>query len=291
MKHLLCFCLALTSFLASAQTLDIQGHRGARGLLPENTIPAFMKAIELGVTTLELDVVITKDGQVVLSHEPYMSSGICSTPSGEPVSRKKAKDFNIYEMTYEEVKAFDCGSRGNANFPEQQKMKVSKPLLTDLIETVEKHLADNNLPKVGYNIELKSSKKYDNLFHPNVKTFSDIVQGTIAEKLSTDRYTIQCFDFRILQYFHKTYPEVTLVALIEGVKGVKANIEDLGFTPEVYSPYFKLIGEKDIQLCHDMGMKVVPWTINKVEDMQRMIDKGVDGIITDYPDRAKAIKP
>ena len=291
MKHLLCFCLALTSFLASAQTLDIQGHRGARGLLPENTIPAFMKAIELGVTTLELDVVITKDGQVVLSHEPYMSSGICSTPSGEPVSRKKAKDFNIYEMTYEEVKAFDCGSRGNANFPEQQKMKVSKPLLTDLIETVEKHLADNNLPKVGYNIELKSSKKYDNLFHPNVKTFSDIVQGTIAEKLSTDRYTIQCFDFRILQYFHKTYPEVTLVALIEGVKGVKANIEELGFTPEVYSPYFKLIGEKDIQLCHDMGMKVVPWTINKVEDMQRMINKGVDGIITDYPDRAKAIKP
>lgn len=291
MKHLLCFCLALTSFLASAQTLDIQGHRGARGLLPENTIPAFMKAIELGVTTLELDVVITKDGQVVLSHEPYMSSGICSTPSGEPVSRKKAKDFNIYEMTYEEVKAFDCGSRGNANFPEQQKMKVSKPLLTDLIETVEKYLADNNLPKVGYNIELKSSKKYDNLFHPNVKTFSDIVQGTIAEKLSTDRYTIQCFDFRILQYFHKTYPEVTLVALIEGVKGVKANIEDLGFTPEVYSPYFKLIGEKDIQLCHDMGMKVVPWTINKVEDMQRMINKGVDGIITDYPDRAKAIKP
>ena len=291
MKHLLCVCLVLTSFHASAQTLDIQGHRGARGLLPENTIPAFMKAIELGVTTLELDVVITKDGQVVLSHEPYMSSGICSTPSGEPVSRKKAKDFNIYEMTYEEVKAFDCGSRGNANFPEQQKMKVSKPLLTDLIETVEKHLADNNLPKVGYNIELKSSKKYDNLFHPNVKTFSDIVQGTIAEKLSTDRYTIQCFDFRILQYFHKTYPEVTLVALIEGVKGVKANIEDLGFTPEVYSPYFKLIGEKDIQLCHDMGMKVVPWTINKVEDMQRMIDKGVDGIITDYPDRAKAIKP
>ena len=291
MKHLLCVCLVLTSFHASAQTLDIHGHRGARGLLPENTIPAFMKAIELGVTTLELDVVITKDGQVVLSHEPYMSSGICSTPSGEPVSRKKAKDFNIYEMTYEEVKAFDCGSRGNANFPEQQKMKVSKPLLTDLIETVEKHLADNNLPKVGYNIELKSSKKYDNLFHPNVKTFSDIVQGTIAEKLSTDRYTIQCFDFRILQYFHKTYPEVTLVALIEGVKGVKANIEELGFTPEVYSPYFKLIGEKDIQLCHDMGMKVVPWTINKVEDMQRMINKGVDGIITDYPDRAKAIKP
>lgn len=289
-KSFLLLLLLTMTHWARAQELDIQGHRGARGLLPENTIPAFMRAIEEGVTTLELDVVITKDKQVVLSHEPYMSGGICSKPDGTPVTGKEAKSYNIYEMTYEQVAAFDCGSRGNSRFPGQQKMKVSKPLLKDLIEQVEAYIKTNNLPAVGYNIELKSSPDRDNIYHPGVAEFSDQVQSLLAGLLPVERYTIQCFDFRILQYFHNTYPDVALVALVENAKGVDANLEDLGFTPEVYSPYFKLLTKKSIDHCHALGMKVVPWTINEVKDMRKMVEKGVDGIITDYPDRAKALK-
>jgi len=291
MKNYLLVLSILVAQLASAQDLDIQGHRGARGLMPENTIPAFMRAIEEGVNTLELDVVITKDKQVLISHEPYMSGSICSKPDGTPVAGSEAKKLNIYEMTYSEVTAFDCGSRGNSRFPQQQKMKVAKPLLKDLIEKVEAHLKANNLPAVAYNIELKSSPDRDNVYHPAINDFSDIVQGLLSQLLPANRYTIQCFDFRVLQYFHKTYPEVSLVALIENTKGVKANIQNLGFTPEVYSPYFKLIGKKDIDYCHEQGMKVIPWTVNSLKDMKKMVKRGVDGIITDYPDRARGLNP
>ncbi|MCE7994618.1 MAG: glycerophosphodiester phosphodiesterase [Roseivirga sp.] len=287
-KYLLAILLLATQW-SHAQTLDIQGHRGARGLLPENTIPAFLRALDEGVTTLELDVVITKDNQVVISHEPYMSGSICSKPDGSPVESDESQQLNIYQMTYEEVKAFDCGSRGNKRFPEQQKMTTVKPLLIDMIKAVEEYLVKNNLSKVGYNIELKSSPSREGVYHPQVNKFSDIVQRTIAAKLSKDRYTIQCFDFRVLQYFHKTYPEVSLVALVENRKGVKANIADLGFVPQMYSPNFRLISKKDIAYCHQRGMKVVPWTVNTVKNMQQLVEKGVDGIITDYPDRAKEL--
>lgn len=289
MKKCLLAILLLAMQWSQAQTLDIQGHRGARGLLPENSIPAFLRALEEGVTTLELDVVITKDKQVVISHEPYMSGSICSKPDGSPVEANESQQLNIYQMTYEQVKAFDCGSRGNKRFTEQQKMATVKPLLIDMIDAVEDYLAKNNLPKVSYNIELKSSPSRDGIYHPQVNEFSDIVQRTIASKLSRERYTIQCFDFRVLQYFHKTYPEVSLVALVENRKGVKANMDDLGFIPQVYSPNFRLISKKDIAYCHEQGMKVVPWTVNTLKDMKQLVEKGVDGIITDYPDRAKEL--
>lgn len=289
MKKCLLAILLLAMQWSQAQTLDIQGHRGARGLLPENSIPAFLRALDEGVTTLELDVVITKDKQVVVSHEPYMSGSICSKPDGSLVEANESQQLNIYQMTYEEVKAFDCGSRGNKRFPEQQKMATVKPLLIDMIETVEDYLIKNNLPKVSYNIELKSSPSKDGVYHPQVNEFSDIVQRTIAAKLSKERYTVQCFDFRVLQYFHKTYPEVSLVALVENRKGVKANMDDLGFIPQVYSPNFRLISKKDIAYCHEQGMKVVPWTVNTLKDMKQLVEKGVDGIITDYPDRAKEL--
>lgn len=290
MKKWILPLLMMVAQLTNAQELDIQGHRGARGLLPENTIPAFMRALELGVTTLELDVVITKDKKVVLSHEPYMSGGICSKPDGTPVTGKEARTFNIYQMTYEEVKAFDCGSRGNSRFPEQEKMKVSKPLLKDLIDEVEAYIKENNKAAVNYNIEIKSSPKGDGKYHPEIAEFSRLVQEVVSQRLPVERYTIQSFDFRALQYFHKTYPDVQLVVLIENTKGVKKNIDNLGFTPEVYSPYFKLLSKKDIDYCHEQGMIVVPWTINSVKDMKDMVEKGVDGIITDYPDRARALQ-
>ena len=251
MKFQMAVVIILSAHLMQAQKLDIQGHRGARGLLPENTIPAFIRAIDEGVTTLELDVVITKDKKVVLSHEPYMSASICSKPNGEAVTQEESKGFNIYEMTYDEVSLFDCGSRGNKRFPEQQKLMANKPLLSDLIDDVEAYLQEKKLPDVSYNIELKSSPKGDGVYHPGVESFSDIVYSLLESKLPKNRYTIQCFDFRVLRYWHEAYPDVTLVALVENKRGVEANLEALGFIPDIYSPYHVLLNKKVVDLCHE----------------------------------------
>src|SRR6267378_2929220 len=124
----------------SVPRFDIQGHRGARGLKPENTIPAFLTALDTGVTTLEMDVIVTRDKQVVVSHEPWMSAAICSDRAGKPINEKEEKKYNLYRMTYEEVKQFDCGSRGNVKFPEQEKMYAAKPLLSDVMVAVENHI-------------------------------------------------------------------------------------------------------------------------------------------------------
>jgi glycerophosphoryl diester phosphodiesterase len=291
MKNILLLCgLMMVSLSLKSQELDVQGHRGARGLVPENTIPAFIRALEEGVTTLELDVVITKDKRVVISHEPYMSASICSKPNGQPVTNSEMQQFNIYQMTYAEVSRFDCGIRGNSRFPEQQKMAVSKPLLVDMIKQVEDYLAEKGLPKIAYNIELKCTPKGDGISHPQVEEFADIVQTVLDQVLTNDRYTIQCFDFRVLKYYHQKYPDVDLVALVENMKGVKGNLKELGFVPEVYSPYHALLSRKDIELCHQEGMKVIPWTVNDRDRMEKLVNWGVDGIITDYPDRAKGLR-
>jgi glycerophosphoryl diester phosphodiesterase len=282
--------LFIASCLNAQAPLDIQGHRGARGLMPENSIPAFMRALEEGVTTLELDVVITKDKQVLVSHDPYMLSGICSKPDGTAVSRDEVKDLNIYQMTFKEVQGYDCGSLGNRRFPEQQKMKTTKPLLSDLITQVEAYLFEKNLPKVGYNIEIKSVENEYELSQPLVGEFSELVLDVIIEKLENERFTIQSFDFNVLKHINVTYPDVRLVALIENPRGVESNLSALGFVPEVYSPYFKLLKKKDIEFCHQQGMKVIPWTVNSLKEMQQLADDGVDGIITDYPNLAKGLK-
>ncbi|MBO6761787.1 MAG: glycerophosphodiester phosphodiesterase, partial [Roseivirga sp.] len=193
-------------------------------------------------------------------------------------------------MTYAEVSRFDCGIRGNSRFPEQQKMAASKPLLVDMIKQVENYLAEKGLPKVAYNIELKSTPKGDGISHPQVEEFADIVQTVLDQVLTNDRYTIQCFDFRVLKYYHQKYPDVDLVALVENMKGVKGNLKELGFVPEIYSPYHALLSRKDIELCHQEGMKVIPWTVNDRDRMEKLVNWGVDGIITDYPDRAKGLR-
>ncbi|HLF45012.1 MAG TPA: glycerophosphodiester phosphodiesterase family protein, partial [Chitinophagaceae bacterium] len=146
---------------------DIQGHRGCRGLMPENTIAAMYKAIDLGVTTLEMDVVITKDNKVIVSHEPWMEKEITTRPDGTYIlSTFESMQLNIYKMDYEEVKTYDVGMKPHPRFPKQHKLKAIKPLLSDLIDSVEHYLSKNNLPKVQYNIETKSLPAGDIKFHP-----------------------------------------------------------------------------------------------------------------------------
>ncbi|MDN5201506.1 glycerophosphodiester phosphodiesterase family protein [Fulvivirgaceae bacterium BMA10] len=270
--------------------MEIQGHRGARGLSPENTIVAFEKAVDLGVGVLELDVVITKDKQVVISHEAYMSSAICKTPDNKTIEHSEEKKHNIYQMTYEEVSGYDCGSIGNERFPEQEKQKVSKPLLKDMIKAIEERITANNLPKVKYNIEIKSSHKGDEIFHPKPEEFSDLVYEQIKALLPMDRVVIQSFDLRILKYFHEKYPDVTLSVLVEKKMGFNNIFKELGFTPEIFSPYYRHISAKVVKKIQDQGVKVIPWTVNEENEMKLMQEWGVDGLITDYPDRALNLK-
>jgi glycerophosphoryl diester phosphodiesterase len=191
-----------------APKFDVQGHRGARGLMPENTIPAFVLALDSGVTTLEMDLAITKDKQVIVSHEPWMSAAYCLDPSGKEIKEKDERKFNIFKMNYEEVKQWDTGLKGNLKFPEQKKMKTFKPLLADVIVAAENHIKNFTKYEVDYNIEIKSEIATDKKFHPTPAEFSDITYNLIDQYLPWDRVIIQSFDLRVLRYWHKKYPKV-----------------------------------------------------------------------------------
>ena len=276
--------------------VDIQGHRGARGLLPENTIPGFIRAIDIGVHTLELDVVITKDKKVVLSHEPFMSHSICTAPDGSAISEDDEKSHNIYQLTYEKVAAYDCGSIGNSRFPDQQKMAVSKPLLSAVIDSVESYVAAKGLTPLYYNIETKSTEKGDNVFHPEPEEFVDLLAGIINEKGITSRAIIQSFDPRTLRVAREKYPDIDLALLIEDPMLTPEDaIKQLGFTPDIYSPYFKFMNSRLFDYAEAQRMRVIPWTVNTEEDIEMVLEQGVHGIISDYPNRVvevlKSINP
>jgi glycerophosphoryl diester phosphodiesterase len=268
---------------------DLQGHRGARGLRPENTIPAFLIALDSGVTTIEMDVVITKDKKIVVSHEPWMDADICLKPDSTPIKKADATKLNIYKMTYDEVKQYDCGSKINKRFPEQLKIKTSKPLLEDVIVAVETHIKSFSQYEVDYNIEIKSAKAGDNVFHPTPEEFSDLVYNLIDQYLPLDRVVIQSFDFRVLKYWHEKYPTVRLAALVENKKSVYRNLSELGFNPSIYSPVFSLLDKEDVVYLQKEKIRVIPWTVNEIEDMKKVRQLGVDGFITDYPDRAASL--
>lgn len=269
--------------------IDIQGHRGCRGLMPENTIPAFIEALEIGVTTLEMDVVITKDQKVLVSHDPFLSHKICYNPQGEEITEEEEKSYNLYEMTYEEIRACDCGSKEQVGFPEQQTMEVNKPLLTQVIDSVEYYLRTHALPPVHYNIETKSLPEGDNILHPEPATFVDLLVDVLEEKGVLNRTIIQSFDVRTLQYAKETYPDIRLALLVANKDRPEENIEKLGFAPDIYSPYYLLVNEKLISYARQQNMQVIPWTINEPTEIKRILSLGVDGIITDYPDRAMAL--
>ena len=282
---------------------DLQGHRGARGFMPENTIPAFLAALDSGVTTLEMDLTITKDKQVVVSHDHWMSADFCLDPSGKEIKGRDEKKFNIHKMTYSDVSAWDCGSKGNPKYPNQKKMKISKPLLSDVIIAVENHIKNFTRYEVDYNIEIKCGDATDGIFHPKPAEFSDLVYNLIDQYLPWDRVVIQSFDMRVLRYWNQKYPDVRLALLIDNLKDSKDNLKELGFFPDIYSPEFHLLDQNEVNHLHALTpsrllkagkkikpMRVIPWTVNDESDMKDFVTMGVDGIITDYPDRARKLK-
>jgi len=293
--------LLLISFIISCSTkkisgdtmpdiqFDTQGHRGCRGLMPENTIPAMINALDLGVTTLEMDAVITKDNKVVMSHEPFFNHEITSKPDGSYVTESEEKSLNIFLMTYDEVKKYDVGIKPHPRFPKQKKMNVVKPLLSDLLDSVQNYVASHKRPLPYFNIETKTTPATDNVYHPEPAKFVETLMSVIKEKRIQERVIIQSFDLRTLQYLHDKYPSVKTAMLIEDYdkRGLKDQLKALGFLPTIYSPEYSLVTEDLVKSCHGQKIKVIPWTVNDKVTMDKLKALGVDGIISDYPDLFK----
>ncbi len=258
--------------------IEIQGHRGARGLWPENSLYGFLKAMDLGVDVLEMDVVLSADSEVVISHDPYFSKEICLTPNAEEI--KNEDDFNLFQMPYKEILKFDCGSKMHSRFPEQEKKRVSKPLLAEVInKTTEKD------PSIKFNIEIKSNKEWLGIFQPeSIDRYVDLVVKVIAS-LPVSQYNLQSFDTSILHSLAERYPNIKLSYLIEDQILNPNSAKDLGIQIYAISPDYKLLSKELVKAYQSQGLKVIPWTVNEVADMKRLAEWGVDGIITDYPDR------
>ncbi|HEY0030985.1 MAG TPA: glycerophosphodiester phosphodiesterase family protein [Bacteroidia bacterium] len=287
MPRSLLLLLICSGFLANAQEqpkFQIHGHRGFRGLFPENTLTAFLEAVKAGVDYIELDVIISKDSQVVVSHEPWFNSATCSKPNGKFVKRRQQE--NLHHLDYCDIKKYDCGKRGNKKFPLQIKLPEYKPLLSEVIETIENYVKENNLPPIKYNIEIKNSKIGDRKYHPAANMVAGLVNNVIQKYKISDRVLIQSFDTRCLQEIHKLDSIFKIGLLVANLRSVAHNIQQLGFRPYAYNPSLKLCKARTIRQAHDHGCKVIVWTVNSVKDMKRLIYFGADGFITDYPDFA-----
>lgn len=280
----------VTSELQSAPlggwgAFDKQGHRGCRGLMPENTIAAMINAVGLGVTTLELDVCISKDKKVFLSHEPFLNHEITTKPDGGFISEKEERSFNTYQMNYDDISKYDVGMKPHPRFPDQQKMKAVKPLLSDVFKAVHEYMIVARRPPPFFNIETKTLPIGDDIYHPKPAEFIELLIGIIKEYQLESQVIIQSFDFRTLHYLHKHYPNIKTAILIEDsdMRTFEGQLKALGFTPTIYSPAFSLVTKGLISKCHEQNIKVIPWTVNDKKQMGELKMMGVDGIITDYP--------
>ncbi len=225
---------------------ELQAHRGGRGLLPENSIPAFLHALDLGVSTLEMDVAINAQGHIIVSHEPWMSARVCSHADGRDVTGEEEKSLRIYAMSDEEVVSFDCGSRGHPDHPRQQAMPVAKPLLSDVFQAVASRAEatgrNASFGQVLFNIEIKSLPEGDRIFHPVVMEFASALYVVVSEHGVVGQTTIQSFDVRALEAMHEIDPQISISLLVENNEGLQQNLDRLSFTPQIYSPDHTLFG-------------------------------------------------
>ncbi len=295
----------LMAGLQACWAFDLQGHRGARGLAPENTLAAFERALEIGVTTLELDVAITADGVAVISHEPALFEAITRDAQGQWLTERGPL---IRSLTLAQLQAFDVG-RSNPDspygkqFPTQAARDGQRiPTLASLFRLVNDYGAGG----VQFNIETKIHPgKPDATVSPEV--FVNTLLAVIRDSGMTQRVSVQSFDWRTLMLVQQREPGVRTVCLsVQG--GNNSTLADSRWTAglqlsnypsvahmvkasgcPVWSPNFKDLSADAVKGAQALGLKVIPWTVNHPPDMERLIDWGVDGLISDYPDRVRAV--
>lgn len=269
------------------RSIQIHGHRGCRGLFPENTIPAFLHALHLGVDVLEMDVVLSADQQVVVAHEPWLSARLGLSPTGQPIDPLYERQLNIYELPYAAIKQSTVGTLAHPDFPEQQSIATYRPLLSEVIQAVENAQQQVKRSPVGYSIEIKSSPDTEGQFHPAPAGFVNTVLAAIPPVV-LPRITLLSFDTRILQVARQVQPSLRLCLLLETPFTPEKVFNTLGFIPEVLGPQFRLLTPEIIDELRSNynALEIVPWTVNTAADLNSVFHWHINGITTDYPDRA-----
>ena len=281
--------LLVTAVSACQSTVEktplVHAHRGGMALYPENTIPAMIHAVSIGAPVLELDLHVSKDHQVVVSHDAYFHAVKAYTPAGDTIPEEQMKSYKLYAMNYDSISKYDVGTHPNPRFPQRKSLKCKVPLVSELIDSVENYTKTHSLPLVSYNIEIKSDPSKDGIFTPDYKIFADLCISVLLTKKLGNRLLVQCFDVRTLNYLHERYPTLRLSYLVEDhVTPFDEQMKRLSFTPQVYSPEYDLVTKELVQKAHARHMEVAPWTVDNRSDVFRLKQLGVDAIITNQPD-------
>lgn len=294
-----------------AQELDLQGHRGARGLAPENTLAAFRRALEIGVTTLETDLAVTADGTLVLSHDPLLNPDLTRTADGTWLARPGPA---IRSLTVAQLKAYDVGrinpdSRYARQWPEQRPVDGEHiPTFTELLALTR----TMGRTQVRFNIETKlTPDRPDDA--PSPAAFVAAVVDILRHEGIAARTTVQSFDWRTLVALRRAAPEIatacltiespTMDTVLPGPDGASPWHAGLkladhgGSVPRLvrqagcgtWSMFWRNLTPERLKEARALGLKIVPWTVNDRGEMARLIEMGVDGLITDYPDRLRGV--
>lgn len=287
-RHVILLSALLTCASASARpfTTRIQAHRGGAGLYPENTIEAMKNAVDTGVDVLEMDVQVSKDFQAVVSHDPYFHFRYSTRPDGREIGEKDEKVF-IYEISYDSVRKYDVGRKPVKEFPRRKCVPAHKPLLGELLDSVEAYSARTSGRKMTYSVELKSKKtRYEGKYRAPYKWYADLTVTEFRHRGIEDRLIIQSFDTRALEYMHERYPAIPLVYLVNTKDGETMDdyLARLSFTPAFVSP--KNLDRETVKEAHRRGMKAVPWGCNSAAEFARWVSAGADAVMTNYPDSA-----
>jgi glycerophosphoryl diester phosphodiesterase len=250
----------------AAPPIQVHGHRGARAVRPENTLPAFEYAIGLGVDVLELDMAVTKDDVVVISHDPIVNAEICQGPgAGKP----------LRSLTFAEVRQIDCGSLRNPHFAQQQ------PVPGTRIPTLDEVFALAKKGAFHFNIETKIFAGKPDLA-PAPGKFAQLVLDIVRKHKLESRVILQSFDFRTLHAMKKLEPRIRLSALDErGKLDFVALARESGAS--IVSPHYSLVTPEKVKAAHAAGLQVVPWTANERKDWEKLVAAEVDAIISDDP--------
>lgn len=261
-----------------AQAVDVQGHRGARAVLPENSLPALKHALELGVDTLEFDLGVSKDGVVVVMHDQRINPVICQYKDGTQVE----EDLWIHQLSLEQIKQFDCGAKKNPRFDKQATIAGTEiPTLAEVFEMV----TTSGLPNaktIAFNIETKSDPDMPHA-QPAAESFVEAILDVVQQYGLEPRVTLQSFDPATLVAAKSIAPNLQLSALFSHKPDDWVDAaESIG--ADIVSPHHTLIGRRDVDAIQDAGLGVIPWTANSKRQWARLIRLGVDGIITDDPE-------
>lgn len=259
---------------------QIIGHRGARGIHPENTLPALRAAVDAEVDYIEVDVVASADGQIVISHEPWLNPEICTGPDGQPVSNPEA--FNLYQMTYDEISRCDCGSLRAPRFPQQQPQPTHKPLLVEAAQEIASyHKSSSSMKPLKWLIEVKYAP--NDPHYPPLDVYVDQLHAALTSRpLRYDR-VIQSFSPEVLNALYKREPEWAYGLLVDNDLGVQANLAKLDFAPDYYNVHHRLVDTALLSTLEEKLIYCFAWTVNDPVDAQRLKSMGISGLITDYP--------